>query len=194
MIKLLVYFGERKHHRTTNVHFPMIRYENVYNNILGRSFVTILDVMASLVHTKMKLHNNAGKLVVVLADQHGALLIHEIVPNNPFMVNFISKRIKNMTCQTVITVDLDVQEDGKLQNSELGLAGEVKGGILRLTSDGNFEIIQLANNPTQSFCIEAEKLSLVKKRFIEFPKAYVVIFAVFTNEMLNIDPTWLTTG
>lgn len=47
-------------------------YESVYNNILGRSFLVVLLVVASMVHLNIKYHNDLGKLVVVRVDLHGS--------------------------------------------------------------------------------------------------------------------------
>lgn len=43
MVELPVSFSKRKDKRTVNVHFLMIPYENVYNDIIGRSFLIALD-------------------------------------------------------------------------------------------------------------------------------------------------------
>lgn len=70
-IELSFSFEERKDEQPMNICFLMIPYENVYNDILGRSFLAILNAMASLIYLKVKYHNNACKLVVISADLHG---------------------------------------------------------------------------------------------------------------------------
>lgn len=119
-IELSVSFEERKGEQPMNVCFLVIPYENVYNDILERSFLAILNALASLIYLKMKYHNNACKLVVILANLRGDDLIHEAILKNPLAVALTSKRQKNETRQTVSMIDLDVREDKTLQDGKLG--------------------------------------------------------------------------
>lgn len=118
-IELSISFEERKDEQPMNVCFLMIPYENVYNDILGRSFLAILNSMASLIYLKVKYHNNACKLVVILADLHEDYLIHEAILKNPLAIALTSERQKNETHQTVSMIDLDVRGDKTLRDGKL---------------------------------------------------------------------------
>lgn len=48
-----------------NVHFLVIPCKSVCNGILRRSFLAILDIVTSLIHLKMKYHNDADKLIII---------------------------------------------------------------------------------------------------------------------------------
>lgn len=51
-----------------NLQFLMVPSISVYSYILGRSFITTLDAIASLVHLNLKYHNVHDKPVIVCAD------------------------------------------------------------------------------------------------------------------------------
>lgn len=61
IVKLPIYVEEGKDERTLNACFLVIPCRRVYNYILGRSFLTMLDVMAYVVHLKMKYHPHLRK-------------------------------------------------------------------------------------------------------------------------------------
>lgn len=80
---LLVSFGEGKNKRSVKVYFLIIPFENIYNDIQGRSFLAVLDAVASTVHLKMIYHNSLGDSIVIVAGLHGYLLIEETILKNP---------------------------------------------------------------------------------------------------------------
>lgn len=94
-----------------NVRFLVIPYESVYNDILGRSFLVILDTVTSQILLKMKYHKCATMLVVISIDLRRAFLIHEVFIKNPLTITVTCERRRKKTCQTVSKVDLDVRED-----------------------------------------------------------------------------------
>lgn len=71
-IYLLVSFGIGKNKRITDVHFFVIPCESIYNGIIGISFLTTVDAMASTIHLKMKYHNDSSKLAIIVANLGGA--------------------------------------------------------------------------------------------------------------------------
>lgn len=84
-IDLPVSFGEGKNKRILKVCFLVIPYKNIYNGLLGRSFLAALNEVASMVHLKMEYHNSLGELVVIATNLRGAHLIHETMLKNPIM-------------------------------------------------------------------------------------------------------------
>lgn len=72
----------------------MVPYENVYNDILGRSCITTLDTEASKVHLKTKYHNYLSQPLFVKFDLHGAPLIHEATMKN-FVASVVSPEEKS---------------------------------------------------------------------------------------------------
>lgn len=55
----------------------MVPCTSIYNFILGRPFAIVLDVVASLVHLKVKYHNLKGELVTINGDLEGAKKIYQ---------------------------------------------------------------------------------------------------------------------
>lgn len=70
-LDLPVSFGVGKDKRIVDVHLFVISCERVYNDIIGKWFLTMLDAVTSTVHLKMKYHNNFDKLVVIATDIRG---------------------------------------------------------------------------------------------------------------------------
>lgn len=62
-------------------HHPL---QNRLQCILKRSFLVALDVIASIIHLKMKHPNNSGESVIIVADLRLARLIHKMVLKDPF--------------------------------------------------------------------------------------------------------------
>lgn len=82
-IDLLVSVREGNNKRIVCACFLVVLCESVYNDILGRSFLEALDVVASTVHLKMKYHNNLGKSLVIAIDLRRAHLIYEAILRKP---------------------------------------------------------------------------------------------------------------
>lgn len=76
-IKLMVILGEGRDIRTVYIKFIGIPYRSAYNCILGRSFITMMDVVASLIHLKFKYHNIHDELEMICADLFGAQIINK---------------------------------------------------------------------------------------------------------------------
>lgn len=116
-----------KNKRIVNMCFLVNHYENVYNDILGRSFTMGLDEMAFIVYLKMKYYNDSGGPVIITTDMREDCLIHETILRNPIeTIAALGKRKKNIALDVV---DLDVREDRILQDNELGLYTEVKTNL-----------------------------------------------------------------
>lgn len=75
-LDLPVSFGEGNNKRVVNAKFLIVPCESVYKYIMGRSIMTTLDTTTSMIHLKMKYHNDLSKLVVVTNDLRGNCLIH----------------------------------------------------------------------------------------------------------------------
>lgn len=67
-IKFMVTLIEGRNIRTINLQLLVILYRSVYNYILGKPFTTMMYVMTSLVHLKLKYHNVHEVLVTMCAD------------------------------------------------------------------------------------------------------------------------------
>lgn len=89
----------------------MIPRGSIYNNILERSFIETIYVMASLVHLKMKYHNYSNKKVVIKVDLHGARRIHEAPLKNPLSTHVILEKRRKESREATNLDDLDVRED-----------------------------------------------------------------------------------
>lgn len=57
LVELMVTFGKWKHVWTIDLRLFVVPFKIVYNCILGIPFSTNLDIMACLIHLKMKYHN-----------------------------------------------------------------------------------------------------------------------------------------
>lgn len=94
-----------------NVNFLMMPYKNVYNDILGRSFLPTFNAVASPIHLNIKYRNSVVKMIVILVNMHHAHLIHEVVLKNSIVTGATFERQRKKTHQTVSTIDLRVRED-----------------------------------------------------------------------------------
>lgn len=92
-IELPVSFGEGEDWKTMNMHFLVIPYESVYNDILGRSFLTKFDTVNSLIHLKMKYHNDSWKSVGISVGLPRARLIHKGILKNLIAIFITYERI-----------------------------------------------------------------------------------------------------
>lgn len=81
---LPVSLGEGNNKKTMSVYFFVIPFENIYNEIPGRPFLTILDVLAPPVHMNINYHNDSCEPVVVKEDLRGAQNIYESILKNPY--------------------------------------------------------------------------------------------------------------
>lgn len=68
--------------RNINVTFLMVPWESVYNTILRRLFLTMLDVVAYLFHLKMKYHNDAGQRIPIQFDMSRAHHTYDVMLKN----------------------------------------------------------------------------------------------------------------
>lgn len=81
--ELLVSFGKGRDKRMTTVCFLVIPCERVYNHILGRPFLTSLNVVDSMTLLKMKYYKRFSEPVVISTNLHEFCLIHETIMNDP---------------------------------------------------------------------------------------------------------------
>lgn len=93
-IDLSVSFGKGKNKRTLKVYILIIPCKFFYNDILGRSFMETIDIVASTVNLKMKYHNCLSESIVIEASFLGDHLIHETLLNNPLVTIVTFKRRK----------------------------------------------------------------------------------------------------
>lgn len=71
-ICLLFSLGEGKEITTLDMYFFVIQGENTYNGIFRLPFLATLDAVASLVHLKLKYHDESRRAVVIETDLLGA--------------------------------------------------------------------------------------------------------------------------
>lgn len=76
-VKLMVTLGEGQDTITIYSQFMLVPCKSVYNYILGRSFTTTLDALASLVHLKPKYHNINDELTMISANLYGEKKIYK---------------------------------------------------------------------------------------------------------------------
>lgn len=62
--------------REVNLHFLIVPCKTVYNFILGRIFGAMLDIVASLLHLKLKTHMQ-GELVIINAYLEDAKRVYQ---------------------------------------------------------------------------------------------------------------------
>lgn len=55
--KVISLFKIRKGVRMMNMHFSMVLCKNLYNFTLGKPFFAVIDLVALIVHLKIKYHN-----------------------------------------------------------------------------------------------------------------------------------------
>ena len=76
-ITLSVTFGEEMDERTIETPFLVIPVVSIYNYIIGRSTLVALDTVTSMVHLKMKYHNNNRDMVTIYTDLKAAERCHQ---------------------------------------------------------------------------------------------------------------------
>ncbi|CAI8616161.1 unnamed protein product [Vicia faba] len=111
MIDLHVSFCRGEDKRIVDIVFFVVLCESIYNDILERSFLTMLDVVAFLVHLMMKFHNDAGQSILVKADMCGALLIYEATLKNSLEFFIALGKMREKVDKVTSVVNLDVQEE-----------------------------------------------------------------------------------
>lgn len=60
-----------------DIYFLVIPHRSMYSCILGRTFASTLDAIASPVHLKRKHHNDYDESVIICANLSGAQRIHK---------------------------------------------------------------------------------------------------------------------
>lgn len=66
---------------------------------------------------------------------------------NPHAKTVTSEKGKKDVCEAIGVVDLDISEDGILQDNQTSPSTGVKTSSLRPVQDSEFEIVQLDDNP-----------------------------------------------
>lgn len=106
-VELMVSVGEESGLKSISTKFLVIPCKSLYNHILGRPFTTVLDVVTSPMHLKLKYHNLHKELVVLCTYLDMAKKIHHALQkdhgNNMTMeINMISLnyQLKNMNLHT----------------------------------------------------------------------------------------------
>lgn len=117
-IDLPVSFGEGKNKRILKVCFLVIPYKNIYNGLLGRSFLAALNKVASMVHLKMEYHNSSYELVVIATNLRGAHLIQETVLKNPIMSAITFEREKKKDWEAIGMVYIYIQDNKILRDDQ----------------------------------------------------------------------------
>lgn len=123
------------------MHFLIVPCENVYNKILGRSFMANLYVAGYMVHLKMKYHNNSGKLVIIKDNIHGARLIHEAILKNLLATIVSSKKRKKKAYEAINLVELNACKEEVLQDDKLSTSTEENMKTLRANLTIKFEVV-----------------------------------------------------
>lgn len=86
----------------------MISCESVYNNIFGKSFLATLDVVAFLVHLKMKYHNDVSQPILIKLDMRGTRLIYKATIKNSRTSTVVPRERMDKVNKVANLVDLDV--------------------------------------------------------------------------------------
>lgn len=80
-----------------------------------------------------------------------------------------------------------MREDKIPQNDQGSPSVGFKTKALRLVPNGEFEIVWLNDNPSQSVCIDNDLLPAVNKELIECLRANVDLFVISPDAMSNMD-------
>lgn len=62
--------------------FLLVPFRSIYNYILGRPFIATLDIVASLIHVKLKYQNFHNDLVTISVDLLGAKRIYKVLQHD----------------------------------------------------------------------------------------------------------------
>lgn len=76
-MELAVSVGDEKDTRKVNSQFLFVSCRSVYNCVLGRPFATMLNVVASPMHLKLKYQNLQGEMATIKADIDGKKRIYQ---------------------------------------------------------------------------------------------------------------------
>lgn len=122
-------------------------------------------------------------------DLHRDRLIHVNILQDLLATTVTSENKRKKIRKTIIrTIDLNAREDETLRDDELGSPSGVKAKTLR-TIWIFFKVVQIDDNLVRPICIEDDFPSMGIKGLIEWFKANVDLFAVSTDEMLDINPS-----
>lgn len=75
----MVTLGEIRDTRTFDLQFLWISSRSIYDRILGRPFTEMLNVVASLVHLKLKYHNVYDESTMICVNPYKAQRIHKFI-------------------------------------------------------------------------------------------------------------------
>lgn len=64
----MVSLGEGKNGRCANIYFLVVLCGSVFNDILERSFLAALDVVASMVYLKVKYYSSDDSPIIIAVD------------------------------------------------------------------------------------------------------------------------------
>ena len=76
-VKLGVTFIEEMDEQIVKASFLVILVISIYNCVLGRPTLAVLDAVTSTDHLKMKYHNKSGDVATIHADLKGAKMCHK---------------------------------------------------------------------------------------------------------------------
>lgn len=78
-IEVMIYVREGRDVKIVESHFLVVPCKSSYNCIFDRPFIVALDVVASMVHLKLKFHDLQGDAVTINADFEGAKRIYRVL-------------------------------------------------------------------------------------------------------------------
>lgn len=76
-VELMISLRNEEDIWTVNLKFSIVPYKSIYSCILGKPFDAMLDVVASLVHPKLKYHNLQGDSITINFDLKGEKRIYQ---------------------------------------------------------------------------------------------------------------------
>lgn len=73
------YLWRKRDASTVDIQLMVVSCKTIYNCILGRSSIVVLDTLASIIQLKMKYHNVHDKAVTICVDLEGAHGFHKVI-------------------------------------------------------------------------------------------------------------------
>lgn len=106
-VDMTLSFGDGVHGRKVTINFLIITCSSAFKGIMGRSFLSKLDEVASPVHLKIIYHDMEGKSNVTSTDLEEARRIKEIIQKN---ILALSAEVEEGP-ENINMFDMDIRED-----------------------------------------------------------------------------------
>ncbi|GAU39181.1 hypothetical protein TSUD_372810 [Trifolium subterraneum] len=195
-VDLIVTFGENKAMKSIKVKFLVVDCSSLYNCIIGRPTLAELFAMSSTIHLKMKYYTKDEQVATINRDIEAARRCFEAASKNLNSVVTPKKKKEEAklpgvnSISTEDAVELYARTSKKERKQE---TKAMKDDLLikenyRPIPDGEFELVQLGEDPTKGIKIGADLPDLVKRQLKACLRENVELFAWSAAEMPGIDP------